>query len=43
MGLPIMQVRRAIWIDREKALDWLAQFEKRAHKNAAADQQVEEA
>jgi transposase-like protein len=29
LGMPFMQVRKAIWIDREKALDWLAQFEKR--------------
>jgi hypothetical protein len=28
LGLPYMQVSRAIWIDRERALDWLAKFEK---------------
>jgi hypothetical protein len=28
-GLPYIQVHRAIWIDREKALAWLAKFEKR--------------
>jgi hypothetical protein len=29
LGLPYIQVRRAIWIDRQKALAWLAKFEKR--------------
>jgi hypothetical protein len=36
-GLPYIQVRRAIWIDRQKALAWLAKFEKRKSKKTKSE------
>jgi transposase-like protein len=41
LGLPYMQIRRAIWIDRDRALRWMAEFEKR--KDPPKRQELEEA
>jgi hypothetical protein len=40
-GLPYIQVHRAIWIDRRKALAWLAKFEKRRVRKTRQKAKVE--
>lgn len=38
LGMPFMQVKKSIWIDRDKALDWLAGFEKRKEKKTEPEE-----